>query len=179
MNDFRYKLSQFMEGRYGMDQLYYALLVLYLILLVLNMIFRKLVVFGILAWAVLIFAFYRFFSRNIPRRSAENEKFMAIFHKAAGKLGPQLKDLSDSVDWKTGRIIRTDRSGNAAAAAKGPGLLTKIKDFPQKKYTACPKCRAALRVPRERGKHTVRCPRCGHRFGVNIIVGKKATPKTQ
>ncbi len=179
MNDFRYKFSQFMEGRYGMDQLYYALLVLYLILLVLNMIFRKLVVFGILAWAVLIFAFYRFFSRNTLRRSAENEKFMTVFGRVTGKLGPRLKDLSNAVDWKTGRIIRTDRSGNTASAPKGPGLLTKIKEFPQKKYTACPKCQATIRVPRERGNHMVRCPRCGERFGVNIVIGKKAPRKTQ
>ncbi|MBQ5545380.1 MAG: hypothetical protein IIU00_06840 [Clostridia bacterium] len=175
MNNFRYKFARWMEGRYGMDQLYYALLVLYLILLFLNMIFRKLLIFGILSWVVLILAFYRFFSRNIERRRKENQVFLSVFGKLTGRLGEKWSDLSDSVDWKTGRIIRTDRSGNMpqTKAEKGPGLMTKLKDFPRKKYTSCPQCAAVIRVPRQRGKHTVRCPRCGHRFGVKILIGKK------
>ncbi len=35
-------------------------------------------------------------------------------------------------------------------------------------YRKCKECKSVLRLPRERGKHTVRCPRCQHRFEVNI-----------
>lgn len=33
-------------------------------------------------------------------------------------------------------------------------------------YRKCPKCRAVLRLPRAKGKHTVVCPRCKERFKV-------------
>ena len=35
-------------------------------------------------------------------------------------------------------------------------------------YKKCPHCRATLRLPRAKGKHTTRCPRCGKEFGVKI-----------
>ena len=31
-------------------------------------------------------------------------------------------------------------------------------------YRKCPKCRAVLRLPKSKGKHTVLCPRCKNRF---------------
>ena len=33
-------------------------------------------------------------------------------------------------------------------------------------YRKCPHCKAVLRLPRAKGKHTVVCPRCKHRFQV-------------
>lgn len=162
MNDLRYKFSQFMQGRYGMDQLYYALLVVYLILLVLNMIFRRIMVFGILSWIVLIFAFYRFFSRNVSKRSRENDKFMALL----GRFSQNYAGCGGSGNF--GRYNSGNFSGRNCT-----DLMTRIREFPEKKYTSCPKCKATLRLPRRRGKHTVRCPRCGNRFGINIIIGKK------
>ena len=33
-------------------------------------------------------------------------------------------------------------------------------------YRKCPKCKAVLRLPKSRGKHTVVCPRCKERFEV-------------
>ena len=33
-------------------------------------------------------------------------------------------------------------------------------------YRKCPKCKAVLRLPRAKGKHTVVCPRCRERFEV-------------
>ncbi|MGN1048452.1 MAG: hypothetical protein ACI4QZ_07565 [Eubacteriales bacterium] len=35
-------------------------------------------------------------------------------------------------------------------------------------YRKCPKCRAVLRLPKEKGKHTVRCPRCGGGFDIKV-----------
>ncbi len=32
------------------------------------------------------------------------------------------------------------------------------------KYYNCPKCRAALRVPKGKGKIEITCPMCGHKF---------------
>ena len=35
-------------------------------------------------------------------------------------------------------------------------------------FRACPACRSVLRLPRQAGKPTVRCPRCGKSFRVRI-----------
>ena len=35
-------------------------------------------------------------------------------------------------------------------------------------YRKCPSCKNNLRLPKEKGKHTVACPCCKHRFDVKI-----------
>lgn len=35
-------------------------------------------------------------------------------------------------------------------------------------YRTCPHCKARLRLPRKKGKHTVCCPKCGKDFEVRI-----------
>lgn len=35
-------------------------------------------------------------------------------------------------------------------------------------YKKCPNCKCQLRLPRKKGEHTARCPRCGSTFGVKI-----------
>lgn len=167
MDDLIFRFRQWMQGRYGRDELYTGLLVLYLILLVLNMFFRKWMIFGILSWPVLIVAFYRYFSRNIEQRELENRQFLSLLGRFKGGL--------DKVDWQTGSIRRTPRAsaGTSRKPSGGPSVWVRLKEFPQKKYASCPQCRATLRLPRKRGKHTVRCPRCGNRFGVNILIGSK------
>ena len=42
----------------------------------------------------------------------------------------------------------------------------KFRDRKTYVYHKCPKCRAVLRLPKAKGKHTVVCPRCRHRFEV-------------
>ncbi len=42
----------------------------------------------------------------------------------------------------------------------------KIRDRKTHVYRKCPKCRAVLRLPKAKGKHTVVCPRCRNRFEV-------------
>jgi hypothetical protein len=35
-------------------------------------------------------------------------------------------------------------------------------------YKKCPHCKATVRLPKSKGEHTVRCPRCSDRFTVKI-----------
>ena len=35
-------------------------------------------------------------------------------------------------------------------------------------YKKCPACKSVLRLPRTKGKHTVKCPRCAHRFDMRV-----------
>ena len=42
----------------------------------------------------------------------------------------------------------------------------KFRDRKTHVYRKCPKCKAVLRLPKAKGKHTVVCPRCKDRFSV-------------
>lgn len=86
MRKIREWLARFMYGRNGVDSLYKFSIVLYLVLVVIQAFFvgtdfyRG--VFGliirILLMAFLVWTLFRFFSRNIQKRQAENRKFLNI-----------------------------------------------------------------------------------------------------
>ncbi len=136
MNNLKYKFIRFMQGRNGPDQLYMALLVAYVVILFVN-IFLDTWVLSLVMWAVLVLAMFRVFSKNVYRRRAENQKYLAL----RGKIGGFFK-----------------LTGN------------RIRDFRTFRYHKCPHCKAMLRLPRRRGKHTARCPRCGGSFEVTVRI---------
>lgn len=55
---------------------------------------------------------------------------------------------------------------------KGAFSLTgqRIRDIGKKRYRKCKTCNAVLRLPINRGAHTVRCPRCAREFKVRILI---------
>ena len=57
-------------------------------------------------------------------------------------------------------------------SVKGAFSLTgqRIRDIGRKRYRKCKTCKAVLRLPINRGSHTVRCPRCAREFKVRILV---------
>lgn len=141
---FREKLARLLYGRYGADSLYNALFVFELILLFVGTVLNILgntapvlslisIVFYLAALGLLIWAIYRFFSRNIAKRRKENEAWLRFASQFKRKKKPQLPP-----------------------------------DTPTHIFRACPKCRSVLRLPRQTGKHQVKCPRCGEKFGVKV-----------
>lgn len=134
MERFKEKLFNFMNGRYGIDQLYYGLIVLYFILIIANS-FIESTIIGVFSWFVFIFMFYRIYSKNIYKRGLENEKFLKFWLPAKAKL---------SLSYRKIREIKTHR------------------------YRTCPSCKTTIRLPRKKGRHTVKCPKCSNRFEVQI-----------
>lgn len=49
----------------------------------------------------------------------------------------------------------------------------RIKFVKTSVFSVCPRCKAQLKLPRKRGKHTVKCPKCGNRYAIRIVFGKK------
>jgi uncharacterized paraquat-inducible protein A len=140
----REKIARFLYGRYGADSLYNALFAAELILLfagtVLNILGKAepilaivaMILYGI-ALVLMVFAIYRFFSRNIQKRRRENQAWLSFKAKfRRQKRNPLPPDTPDHI------------------------------------FRACPRCRATLRLPRQKGKHEARCPRCGNKFGVKV-----------
>ena len=78
-------LARFMYGRNGMDQLGFVTLWAAIILDVVNLFVRNQVAYSILsavAMVLTVWMVFRMFSKNLPRRRAENQKFMGWIWKA-------------------------------------------------------------------------------------------------
>lgn len=130
MNRFKDKMARFMYGRYGMDQLSRNLSLICLVLLIVTMFVRNNVIYMI-ALVGIVYTYFRVFSRNISRRSEENEKYLKFHYKVVGKLNKIKFRIMDS---KTHRIFR------------------------------CPSCSQKIRVPRGKGKISIKCPKCRIEF---------------
>ena len=71
-------LRNFMVGRYGPDHLNIVMIVVSLLLSLVSGIFKygPLKYLAYISYAILALALFRMLSRNIPRRRAENDKFI-------------------------------------------------------------------------------------------------------
>ena len=75
--DWKSRLAGFMRGRYGIDELYRAMLALSVFFLALNLIY-VLPPFLLMGMLFGIFAAIRVFSRNTEKRAAENRWYLAL-----------------------------------------------------------------------------------------------------
>ena len=78
------KIRQFMIGRYGTDGLNQFLSIASLVLLLIAIVSRV-SLFTWLGVALLVFCYYRTFSRNISKRTEENYKFYTLKDRVGGK----------------------------------------------------------------------------------------------
>ncbi|MGN0662422.1 MAG: hypothetical protein ACI4LE_04680 [Faecalibacterium sp.] len=80
----REKIRRFMMGRYGTDALNQFLSILSIVLLLISIISRV-NLFTWLGAALLIWCYYRTFSRNISKRTEENYKFYTMKERVESK----------------------------------------------------------------------------------------------
>ncbi|MBQ1186732.1 MAG: hypothetical protein IIX54_03485 [Clostridia bacterium] len=81
--NFRYKLQQFLYGRYifyGIDLLTKILAITCITLSVINLFLASFIVY-IIETVLFILMFLRLFSKNIPARQQENQKDLNLFNK--------------------------------------------------------------------------------------------------
>lgn len=76
----RERIARFMIGRYGIDRLYHFLIVVCFVLIVINF-FAHSAIISLLELATLIYATFRFLSRNVYKRQQENLKFIKLMEK--------------------------------------------------------------------------------------------------
>lgn len=135
MRNFFYRVSsamaRFMYGRNGPDQLGTATMVLYLIAVLMQPLFRRLagvyLVLEIISLALAVVILYRMFSKNLTRRRAENARFLNWWHPIKSRI--------------------------TAARSR-----SKDKEH---KYFTCKNCKTICRVPTGKGKIEITCPKCG------------------
>jgi len=129
------KLIRFMQGRYGIDDLSVFLFVFSLILMVVN-IFVGFYPLHLLSLGVLIYGYFRMFSRNIGKRISENRWFLE-----------KKEHVIHFFPFKNKRLNKGEKYGT---------VLYKI--------FSCPQCDQKLRVPKGKGRIEITCRKCGHVF---------------
>ena len=102
--NFRYKLAQFFYGRYlsyGLDTLTTIITVFCLVISIVNLFVGSILLY-ILQTCLLIYMFYRLFSKNISRRQKENKIFADFFSniKASKQLRKRIKSEKNTHVYK-------------------------------------------------------------------------------
>jgi hypothetical protein len=128
----RDRFMSFMYGRYGADQLYYALFVVYVLLLVLN-IFTPYVIIDILMWSVLAWMFFRVFSRNIYSRQKENAVFLKVWNPVKSEFSLLLRRIREI---KTHRFRKCHNCKTTLRLPRRTG----------KHMVKCPRCQNRFKV---------------------------------
>jgi hypothetical protein len=132
MNRLKAALTRFMTGRYGVDQLYYALFAAYIVFFVLGFILNIGIV-GLLTWVTIGLMVFRTFSRNTAKRRAENEKYLAL-RKLATQAG--LRTVHRVRDIKTHRYRKC---ANCKAIIRLPRTLGEHT-------VTCPACKKDFKI---------------------------------
>ena len=120
------KLQAFMVGRNGADDLYRFLNIVVIFLALGGALFRRNRVVELAALFMVIMMF-RFFSRNLSARRAENEKYLAVIRKIRGFFTLQWTRL---------------REFHRAVFRRCPGCRSMLRlPYRRGKHTAvCPRC---------------------------------------
>ena len=132
------KFMVFMQGRYGMDTLNIFLLALSFLIWTVN-----LFIFPRLPHLILMLVQVALTALVIVRALSRNIVMRSKENRMFSKIYEPVKN------WVTLTFKR-------------------IRDRKDYRYRKCPVCKAQLRVRNVKGRHRVRCPKCGSEFDTKI-----------
>ncbi len=122
------KVQRFMMGRYGFDELSKIYLGVTIVLMIVSMFVNSSLLY-ILSLALLVYCYYRAFSRNIAKRQQENQKFLNFRYNSVVKWNNFKKRQAQK---KTHRFFKCPQCKQTVRVPKGKGKIC----------ITCPKCRA-------------------------------------
>jgi len=121
LNKIKNGLSRFFAGRYGIDQLGMAMLVLSLILSFFTPLIKNEIVyyiFYVIRFAVLLLCVLRILSKNRGKRYAENSKYLVFYGKVQSSITGFISRIKD----KEHRYYRCE-CGTYLRVPKGKGKI--------------------------------------------------------
>lgn len=123
----REKLQRFMIGRYGVDAFGKFLLGVVVVLWAINLFANSRILYS---WALLlmVYAYFRMFSRNTTKRYQENVKFLQIKNKVVARFRSEKSQLKQR---KTHHIYRCPTCKQKIRIPRGKGRIC----------ITCPKCK--------------------------------------
>lgn len=156
------RFRQWMIGRYGSDQLNIALLVIYMILSFVFSFTGSVIVLAV-SYVLFVLIFFRMFSKNIGKRSLENQKFMKIYGPIRNKL---TRNKGRGGSGYYGQNPYNNPYGNPYNATGKANYKStrKPKSDKNHKIFQCGKCGQMIRVPKGKGKIAITCPSCKQEF---------------
>lgn len=131
---FKQRVLNFMQGRYGVDQLSNCLIWTGVILALLTLFWQN-AILAMISWLLIIYAYVRIFSKQVSKRYAQNQKF----------------------------LDKTWGIRNAFAKVKYRVKYGKQTAEPYHIYK-CRKCGQKIRIPKGKGKIEITCPKCQYKF---------------
>ena len=123
----REKFYQFMSGRNGVDDLARMHSWMVLVLLLLG-IFTRLGIFSLLALVLIVYMYFRVFSRNTSKRYEENQKYLNFKYNRTVSWNRFKKHLAQRKDY---RFYKCPMCKQEVRVPKGHGKIE----------ITCPKCR--------------------------------------
>ena len=145
----RERISRFMFGRYGIDALYYFLLGLYLALIIAGTIVRFCFAKFNYVQSYLLVSYMIYFLESVVL-------FYSIFRVMSRNIYKRQQENQKFLSF----FEKLKKFRNLQKCKK--------RDKKTHVYKKCPSCKNNLRLPKEKGSHTVVCPCCKHRFNVKI-----------
>ncbi len=123
----REKLQRFMMGRYGVDAFSKFMMGAVLVMWILDMFLHSRILYS---WSILliIYVYFRMFSRNIAKRYQENQKFLAIKSKVFARFRSEKSQLKQH---KTHHIYKCPTCKQKIRIPRGKGRIC----------ITCPKCK--------------------------------------
>ena len=122
----RYRTAQWMQGRYGTDELSRSMSIAAAVLIILSL-FRKLSFLWFPGMALLIWSLFRTYSKNIDRRSAERGWYLGVRSKVEAFFSLQKRRWRDR---KTHVYFKCPGCKKILRVPRGKGTL-KVR---------CPQC---------------------------------------
>ncbi len=129
---FRDRIAAFLYGRYGIDELYRLLLIVFVICVVVN-IFIGSIIIWVLSWLIYFYSLFRIFSRNITARRKENAAYLRIRTKAIAFFSLQKRK------WRERKTHIFKKCPHCKATVRLPRI-------DGKHGVKCPKCKQHFEV---------------------------------
>jgi len=123
------KLQQFMSGRHGLDDLGRGLNILAMVMLVLGSLLLPQL--SSLAMMLVIVGIFRIMSRNVYKRTQENEAYMRLRYKITRWVSSHIQQIKNR---KTYRYYRCPSCRQSLRVPKGKGKIA----------VTCPKCKTVF-----------------------------------